>query len=188
VSWQGIWRHIVHWIYGGETKLINLILLCSHHFRLVHEGGYRIESLGAHVSVFYDRAGRVVPEAPPPARAVGPPLVTRNNASGTTITPQSCRSLGEGEHYDLGMTIDVLVAGPRSGGSGSMVGGTPAEQGLGPRWLSASLSTPTRPSSFATVSRELRNGAERPITLTSSPWAGHLMDLLIDRWQRRNDA
>jgi len=35
-------HHIEHWSAGGETSLENLMLLCSQHHRLVHEGGYRI--------------------------------------------------------------------------------------------------------------------------------------------------
>ena len=36
-------HHVQHWASGGETSLANLVLLCSRHHRLVHEGGYRIE-------------------------------------------------------------------------------------------------------------------------------------------------
>ena len=36
-------HHIQHWSAGGETSLDNLLLLCTRHHRLVHEGGFRIE-------------------------------------------------------------------------------------------------------------------------------------------------
>lgn len=36
-------HHVQHWSAGGETSLDNLVLLCTRHHRLVHEGGYRIE-------------------------------------------------------------------------------------------------------------------------------------------------
>ena len=36
-------HHIEHWSEGGETSLNNLVLLCRHHHRLVHEGGYSCE-------------------------------------------------------------------------------------------------------------------------------------------------
>ncbi len=35
-------HHVRHWSKGGETSLKNLMLLCSQHHRLVHEGGYEI--------------------------------------------------------------------------------------------------------------------------------------------------
>ncbi|MGE0312356.1 MAG: DUF222 domain-containing protein [Lautropia sp.] len=36
-------HHVRHWSDGGETSLENLVLLCSAHHRLMHEGGYRID-------------------------------------------------------------------------------------------------------------------------------------------------
>ena len=35
-------HHIQHWAAGGETRLDNLLLLCTRHHRLVHEGGFSI--------------------------------------------------------------------------------------------------------------------------------------------------
>ncbi len=36
-------HHVEHWTNGGETSLDNLMLLCTKHHALVHEGGFRIE-------------------------------------------------------------------------------------------------------------------------------------------------
>ena len=35
-------HHILHWISGGETKLSNLVLLCSHHHRVIHHSPWEI--------------------------------------------------------------------------------------------------------------------------------------------------
>lgn len=40
-SWTAA-HHIVHWAHGGPSDLANLVLLCSHHHWLVHEGGWQI--------------------------------------------------------------------------------------------------------------------------------------------------
>jgi hypothetical protein len=45
-------HHIVHWADGGETKLDNLVLLCRHHHRLIHEGGYYIVKDGSELMFF----------------------------------------------------------------------------------------------------------------------------------------
>jgi hypothetical protein len=41
-------HHIVHWAFPacGLTDLANLILLCSHHHHLVHEGGFTVRQVG----------------------------------------------------------------------------------------------------------------------------------------------
>jgi len=36
-------HHVTHWSRSGETNLDNLMLLCTRHHTLVHEGGFRIE-------------------------------------------------------------------------------------------------------------------------------------------------
>jgi Domain of unknown function (DUF222)/HNH endonuclease len=40
-------HHIRHWADGGATRLDNLVLLCRHHHRLLHEGGYYVVKDGA---------------------------------------------------------------------------------------------------------------------------------------------
>ena len=36
-------HHVEHWANGGETAIDNLLLLCTKHHTLVHEGGFRID-------------------------------------------------------------------------------------------------------------------------------------------------
>jgi hypothetical protein len=36
-------HHVVHWADGGETTAENLLMLCSKHHRLLHEGGFEIK-------------------------------------------------------------------------------------------------------------------------------------------------
>ncbi len=54
-------HHIQHWSAGGVTSLENLLLLCSHHHRLVHEGGFRIERDYRNRWFFQRPDGRAVP-------------------------------------------------------------------------------------------------------------------------------
>ncbi len=66
-------HHRRHWAQGGETSLDNLVLLCFHHHRLVHEGGYTVEDDPAGGLRFRNRHDLLVPRAPsrPPPRAGG---------------------------------------------------------------------------------------------------------------------
>ncbi len=54
-------HHVEHWSAGGETSLDNLVLLCSRHHRLVHEGGFRIERDYQNRWFFKRPDGRAVP-------------------------------------------------------------------------------------------------------------------------------
>ena len=62
-------HHIEHWADGGTTRLDNLVLLCRHHHRLLHEGMYYVAKDGAHF-IFCRGDGEEVPagrETPIPA-------------------------------------------------------------------------------------------------------------------------
>ncbi|MGH9039740.1 MAG: DUF7674 family protein [Acidimicrobiia bacterium] len=101
-------HHLVHWVRGGETKLGNLALLCRRHHRLVHEAGYGITVVGEGFQ-FTRPDGTAVDDAPTMTPAGGPGIEERHTDAGLTIEPATCRSLGEGEPYDLGMTIDAVL-------------------------------------------------------------------------------
>ena len=53
-------HHIDHWADGGETKLDNLVTLCSFHHRLVHEGGYGLKRTDDGLLIFTRPDGRRV--------------------------------------------------------------------------------------------------------------------------------
>ena len=54
-------HHVRHWTAGGPTSVDNLVLLCSQHHRLLHEGGYsiRVDYRGERYCVRAD--GRAIP-------------------------------------------------------------------------------------------------------------------------------
>jgi hypothetical protein len=56
-------HHIRHWADGGDTSLENTTLLCTHHHKLLHEGGFTIHR-DERGSLYFRRPdGRVIPRA-----------------------------------------------------------------------------------------------------------------------------
>ena len=66
-------HHIEHWADGGATDLENLLHLCGHHHRLLHEGGYRITRTAGGRHHFPAPRRPADPRLPgrPPARHAG---------------------------------------------------------------------------------------------------------------------
>ncbi|MBN1240872.1 MAG: DUF222 domain-containing protein [Gammaproteobacteria bacterium] len=54
-------HHVRHWVDGGETSADNTTLLCSHHHRLVHEGGLRVKRSADGELEFRRADGRAIP-------------------------------------------------------------------------------------------------------------------------------
>jgi len=67
-------HHVKHWAQGGSTDLGNLTLLCSHHHRAVHEGGYQVERGKQGGLRFSTPGGSLLSEQPPPLRLPGQPV------------------------------------------------------------------------------------------------------------------
>jgi len=55
-------HHVEHWSNGGETSLDNLMLLCTRHHTLVHEGGFSISKDYLDNWAFIRPDGIAVPE------------------------------------------------------------------------------------------------------------------------------
>ncbi|MEJ7602944.1 MAG: DUF222 domain-containing protein [Kofleriaceae bacterium] len=102
-------HHVEHWADGGETKLTNLVSLCSHHHRYVHEYGYRIE-LRDHDVVFVDPRGRFVEPSPAPVQPGqrGWETIRRRNAD-LEISERTLACEWDGRRLNLVGCIDELV-------------------------------------------------------------------------------
>jgi hypothetical protein len=99
-------HHVRHWADGGETKMENLVMLCTHHHRFVHEYGYSIEMVDGRPR-FRDRAGTVVTavtERAVPAD-LGWPTIRARNAEVTMRT----RSAWDGTPVAYGRVVGHLA-------------------------------------------------------------------------------
>jgi len=54
-------HHIKHWADGGETSVENMVLLCTAHHKLVHEGGFQINRDQSGEIFFRRPDGKAVP-------------------------------------------------------------------------------------------------------------------------------
>ncbi len=101
-------HHIRHWARGGATALDNLVQLCSYHHRLVHEGGFAVESAGPDCLRFRRPDGRLIP-AINHARCRGPGLEERHRKLGLAVDADTCRSLSAGDPMDYGIAVECLL-------------------------------------------------------------------------------
>jgi hypothetical protein len=61
-------HHLIHWGQGGPTDPENLVMLCGHHHRLLHEGGWHVAGHPDHELTFVHPGGRALSTRPPPLR------------------------------------------------------------------------------------------------------------------------
>jgi uncharacterized protein DUF222/HNH endonuclease len=102
-------HHIHHWARGGATSLDNLVQLCRHHHRLLHEGGYTVERAGPDFVFRRPDGGRIraVPRAP---KGRIRSLREGNGTSRRPIDPEACVPKSGGERMDLGLCVDAMLA------------------------------------------------------------------------------
>jgi hypothetical protein len=109
-------HHVKHWADGGETKLSNLVTLCGHHHRLVHEGGFGIAVTDDGLFVFTRPDGRRVGEngygcfrgsvGATPEGSLH--LHALNREAGISITSRTSRCRWLGETMDYSMAIESM--------------------------------------------------------------------------------
>jgi Domain of unknown function (DUF222)/HNH endonuclease len=114
-------HHLVFWDDGGATDLDNLVLLCRHHHRLLHEGGYRARLVDGRPK-FYRPDGTPIrpPDAAPPGPAPGAcELRRRHRAAGYSIEQRTAEARSGGAPWWSPQPIlDALFTGPYPDQSG----------------------------------------------------------------------
>jgi Domain of unknown function (DUF222) len=102
-------HHLRHWAHGGETKLSNLLLLCRHHHRLVHEGGFGVSQTPGGGATFSRPDGRTIRAVPRNRRGSRRELWRSNRDAGLDITAETAEARSAGERLDHGLAIQGLL-------------------------------------------------------------------------------
>ncbi len=102
-------HHIRHWADGGETSMDNLTLLCRHHHRLVHEGGFSV-AMDVNSPVRFTKPdGQVMPDnGETNSRGNVNALFTAHTESGIHITPETTITKWCGEQMDDQLAVEGL--------------------------------------------------------------------------------
>ena len=104
-------HHIRHWADGGETCLDNIVLLCRHHHRLVHEGGFDCKRSADGEIYFVDRRSKRLPDY---EKAVGITLAESlaflyRRYADARITSESCSAkYGAGDRIDWDLAVAAM--------------------------------------------------------------------------------
>jgi hypothetical protein len=102
-------HHVRHWAHGGHTKLSNLLLLCRHHHRLVHEAGFRVEQHPGGGLCFRRPDGAPIPAVPRNRHGSGRRLIKANGEAGLRLTAETAAARSAGERMDDGIAVEGLL-------------------------------------------------------------------------------
>ncbi|MDB4223442.1 HNH endonuclease [Granulosicoccus sp.] len=104
-------HHIVHWANGGETSLDNLVELCHHHHRLMHEGQFSLIRQAEGRLVFRRPDGDVIRQTVQPEKHEAvrvPPLTHKRPWSGSGEAMDYSTALYCIEHANRKASSSVL--------------------------------------------------------------------------------
>ncbi|MBM0103198.1 DUF222 domain-containing protein [Steroidobacter sp. S1-65] len=105
-------HHIQHWAHGGETKLSNLVSLCKHHHRQVHEGNVVVLVLDDGAIRFVTPTGKSFDStAPDHTQPLGDwyQLVEQHEEQGLHIDRKTAATRWDGESYDHAWAVEALL-------------------------------------------------------------------------------
>jgi hypothetical protein len=108
-------HHVIHWAADGPTNLDNLLMLCSHHHRFVHDRDWRLEPVNPAAGHYrFLPPDQTVPAPPHRAPSDGVPAGTHpadglpprlDDPHPTALQP----AWWDGDTYDLSWTIDAIA-------------------------------------------------------------------------------
>ena len=120
-------HHVQHWCDGGETRLDNLVLLCRHHHRLLHQDGYEIVKHGGQQFEFLTPNGDAMPTAMAPQFAAAAEdmaneilvIEREHQGFGLVIDSHTAVSRWQGEKMDYDLAVGVMMRGRGYGQNGA---------------------------------------------------------------------
>jgi len=130
-------HHVKHWLHGGETRLENLVMVCSFHHHLVHEGGWRISTAPDKSFQFHGPDGSPLAAVPPrePIGVAVEWLREWAEANGLDLGPETNMPQWDGTRPDYEMAVSALLEaadGGAAGSAGSLDNGAGRPGGPGP--------------------------------------------------------
>jgi hypothetical protein len=96
---------------GGDTNLDNLVLLCRHHHRLMHEGGFACEKSDTGRLIFRNETGKVICNSGSVPKFEPNPLAQKRiqtRLEELFIEAGTCVAQWEGERVDYGLATELL--------------------------------------------------------------------------------
>ena len=106
-------HHLQHWLHGGATSLDHLVMLCSFHHHLVHEGGWRVSAAADGSFLFHPPEGKPLAAVPPREPVAGAVAWLRNWAQENDLHlgPETNRPQWDGTSPDYALAVEVLLEG-----------------------------------------------------------------------------
>ena len=104
-------HHLTHWLHGGETSLKNLVMLCTFHHHLVHEGGWSVSMSAEGAFIFCSPFGELLEREPRRESLDGAPDWLREwaEARGLDVGSEVNLPRWDGKAPDYPLAVECLL-------------------------------------------------------------------------------